>query len=344
MSAHSRRKAEHLDLAATDAVAFKGKTTLFDEVHLTHDALPELHVDHIDLATPLVGRTLAAPLLIAGMTGGVDRAVDINRDLAAVAQELGLGFGLGSMRPMLEDGVTDGYLVRDVAPDAVILGNIGVVQARQASIEQLRDLIGRSGVDALAIHLNPGQEVVQPGGDTDFRGGIEAIGRLGSELGTPIVVKETGCGLSGSVGERLVAAGVRWVDTGGAGGTSWVGVETLRARATRSLGELYWDWGIPTAASVAQLAPTGLNIIATGGVRHGLDIARAIALGARAGGMARPFLMAWNQGGRDAVRDLATRVVNEIRVAHLLTGSANPAELRNKPTVLGAELRRWVET
>ncbi len=342
MSAHTRRKGEHLDLAATDAVSFRGKTTLFDEVQLVHDALPELALSEIDLCTPLLGTELRAPLMIAGMTGGIDRAEAINRDLVSVAQELGIAFGFGSMRPLLENGVTAGYRLRDTAPDALLVGNLGVVQAAAASTAQLVDLVGETGVNALAIHLNPGQEVVQPEGDEDFRGGLDAIARLVQELPVPIVVKETGCGISRSVATRLVRVGVRWVDVGGAGGTSWVGVETLRARATRSLGELYWDWGIPTAASVAQLAGLDLRIIATGGVRHGLDVARAISLGATAGGMARPFLMAWNEGGRQGALDKARAVIHEIRIAHLLTGSRDSHELFDKPVVLGAELQRWL--
>ena len=342
MSNHTRRKADHLDLASTDRVAFRGKTTLLEQVELMHDALPELHRSDIDLSTDLAGTRLRAPLVIAGMTGGLARAESINRDLASVAEELGIGFGFGSMRPLLEDGVTDGYKVRDVAPTTAIFGNLGVVQAAGSSTQQLNDLVGTTGVSALCIHLNPGQEVVQPGGDEDFRGGLDAIARLVAELSVPVIVKETGCGLSRSVGERLRRVGVEWVDVGGAGGTSWVGVETLRARATRTLGELYWDWGIPTAASVGLLAGLDLGIIATGGVHNGLDAARAIALGARAAGMARPFLMAWNEGGRDAVAERAQAVITEIHTAHLLTGSATPAQLRTRPVVLGPDLQRWL--
>jgi isopentenyl-diphosphate delta-isomerase len=343
MPDHAGRKADHLDLCATDDVAFQGKTTLFDEVEFVHDALPELSVDEIALGTDLVGKRLRAPLVIAAMTGGLDRAEAVNRDLASVAQEHGIGFGFGSMRPMLENGVTAGYLVRDVAPDALLLGNLGVVQARGTSTAQLIDLIGRTGVDALCVHLNPAMEVIQSGGDRDFRGAMDTIVRLHEELPVPIVVKETGCGLSRALGFRVAGVGVKWVDTSGAGGTSWVGVETLRARAqTKELGERFWDWGIPTAASVVQLDGIGLGIIATGGVRHGLDVARAIALGATAGGLARPFLQAWNAGGRAAASDAAAEAIAELRLACLLTGSRTPEDLRKKPIVIGSRLERWV--
>ncbi|TNE89187.1 MAG: type 2 isopentenyl-diphosphate Delta-isomerase [Deltaproteobacteria bacterium] len=340
---HSSRKGEHLDLCATDDVAFKGKGTLFDEVELVHDSLPEMAVSEVDLSTRLVGKVLRAPMVIAAMTGGVDRAEAVNKDLASVAEEHGIAFGFGSMRPLLEDGDTTGYLVRDVAPNAVVFGNIGVVQARDASIEALRAMLGTAGCDALCVHLNPAQEVVQPEGDDDFRGGLDTLQRLAEELDVPVIAKETGCGLSRSVGERLVRAGIGTVDVSGAGGTSWVGVETLRARArTRSLGELFWDWGIPTAGSVAQLADLPLDVIATGGMRHGLDIARALALGATAGGMARPYLMAWNDGGRDAASAMADQIATEIRIALLLAGAKNAEELRAKPVILGERLLRWV--
>jgi isopentenyl-diphosphate delta-isomerase len=338
-----QRKNEHLDLCATDAVAFRGRTPLFEEVQLVHDALPELAVSEVDLTTRLVGRTLRAPLVIAAMTGGTDRAAEVNLALASVAEELGVAFGFGSMRPLLQDPRAPGYDVRRVAPTATLLGNLGVVQARERSTAEIADLVARVGCDALCVHLNPAMEVIQPEGDDDFRGGLATIERLAAALPVPVIVKETGCGLSRSVGQRLVAAGVRAVDTSGAGGTSWVGVETLRARArTRRLGELFWDWGIPTAASVAQLSGLPLEVIATGGVRDGLDVARALALGATAGGVARRFLMALNEGGRDGARDAVAEVIDEVRVACLLTGSRTPADLARQPIVVGPQLARWV--
>lgn len=339
----SQRKAEHLDLCIDGEVGFRTKTNLLEEVELVHDALPELALSDIDLRTSLCGRTLRAPLIIAAMTGGVDRAEAINRDLASVAEELGIGFAFGSQRPLLTRGVEAGYRVRDVAPTALVLGNIGLVQAVQTPTAQLADLVAHTGVDALAVHLNPAMEVVQPEGDDDFRGGLETIARLVAELSVPVMVKETGCGLSRHVGRRLVALGVRTVDVSGAGGTSWVGVETRRAADERQmLGDRFWDWGVPTAASVAQLSGLNLEIVATGGVGDGLSVARALALGATAGGVARTFLQAWSRGGRDELRRAAERVIAEIRVALLLSGARTPAELAARPLSLGARLRRWV--
>lgn len=336
------RKDDHIQLCVAEDVGFQQKTTLLEEVELVHDALPELAVGDVDLGMSLFGRTLRAPLIIAAMTGGTARATTINRDLALVAQELGVGFAFGSQRPLLVKGIRDGYDVRDVAPDALVLGNIGVVQARETPTPRLRALLDETGADALCVHLNPAMEVVQPEGDDNFRGGLDTIRRLVEELGRPVIVKETGCGLSRRVGERLHAVGVRWVDTSGAGGTSWVGVETRRAAAgQRALGARFWDWGIPTAASVAQLDGLGLGIVATGGVADGLDAARAIALGATCAGIARPFLKAQAEG-LDALRAAVAQTIAELRVACLLTGSRTPADLRRAPLVLGPRLRRWV--
>ena len=343
MSDHGTRKADHLDLCSSDQVAFKQRTTLLEEVTLIHDALPEMAMHDVDLSTELVGKSLKAPVVIAAMTGGIERAATINRDLAQVAEALGFAFGFGSMRPLLDDPAALGYQVRDVAPNALLFANLGIVQARDASTAQVARLVESTGCDAICIHLNPAMEIIQPNGDDDFRGGYETISRLIKELPCPVIVKETGCGMSRRLAKRLVDIGVEHVDVSGAGGTSWVGVETLRARArSQRLGELYWDWGVPTAASVAQLTDLGLSIIATGGVQHGLDIARAIALGATAGGMARPFLTAWNEGGIDAAMESGREVVDAIRVAHVLTGSRDSNALRNQPIELGPSLARWV--
>lgn len=249
----------------------------------------------------------------------------------------------------VRQGVNSTYRVRDVAPGALVLGNVGVVQARAMSTRDVRALVDEVGADALCVHLNPAMEIVQPEGDRDFRGGLETIARLVRELGKPVVVKETGCGIAPHVGARLKGAGVAHVDVSGAGGTSWVGVETRRAEDQgdargRALGEALWDWGVPTAASVALLAPLGFEtLIATGGVASGLDVARAIALGASAAGIARPVLRALVSGGRDAAGALLDSVLAELRAAMLLTGSATIADLRRAPRVLGGELRAWVE-
>lgn len=349
MSEIGQRKADHLALCATDEVAFRSKTTLFEQVRFVHDALPDLDASAIDTRTTLLGKPLRAPLVIAGMTGGTDEARRINQELSAIAEERGYGFGLGSQRAMhvrAETGPT--YAVRDRAPTTLVLGNLGVVQARDMSTDEVLGLVQGVGADALCVHLNPAMELVQPGGDRDFRGGLDTIARLVRELPVPVVVKETGCGLSSHVGKRLLGVGVRHVDVSGAGGTSWVAVETKRAEAasdagSRALGEALWDWGIPTAASVGALAPLGFDsVIATGGIQTGLDVARALALGAHAAGIARPALKAFVAGGRAGAAAFFEGLEAELRAVMLLTGSSDLSALRRAPTVLGSELRAWV--
>lgn len=349
MSTIGQRKADHLALCATDEVAFKDKTTLLGDVRLVHDALPDLDARAIDTSCQLLGKKLRAPIVIAAMTGGTEEAARVNRELASIAEERGYGFGLGSQRAMhvrAESAPT--YAVREVAPKTLLLGNVGVVQARAMKTSEVQALVDGVGADALCIHLNPAMELVQPGGDRDFTGGLETIARLVRELHVPVVVKETGCGLSRSVGKRLRSVGVRHVDVSGAGGTSWVGVETKRAEAAedgaaRALGAALWDWGIPTAASVGMMAPLGFTtIVATGGIATGLDVARAIALGATAAGIARPALKALSSGGREGVNAFFDAVENELRAAMLLTGSRDLDALRAAPRVLGSDLRTWI--
>lgn len=340
----SQRKKDHLALCAGPNVAFRNKTTLLEEVELVHQALPEMHADEVDARVDLLGKTLAAPVIIAAMTGGTDKAAEINRDLARAADELGLGFGLGSQRAMFERPDTAWtYQVREVAPDVLLLGNLGMVQARQMSTQQIADLCGEVGADALCIHLNPAMEIVQPGGDRDFRGGLDVLARLVQELPIPVVAKETGCGLSRAVGERIAQTGVRTVDVSGAGGTSWVAVEEHRAVDAdwKAVANELWDWGIPTAASVLQLDGLGLDVIATGGVRTGLDAARAVALGATAAGMAAQVLRAHKAGGYEGAKQLLQRVVMTVRSVMLLTGCRTVQEFRHAPRILGPDLERW---
>lgn len=350
MSGIGQRKADHLALCATGDVGFRTATTLLENVRLVHCALPELDANAVDPGITLFGKRLAAPLVIAAMTGGTDEAKRINRELASIAEERQIGFGLGSQRAAIARGESarESYRVRDVAPTTLVLGNLGVVQAKAMNSAEVAALARDVGADALCIHLNPAMELVQPGGDRDFTGGLDTVARLTRELELPVVAKETGCGLSREVGEKLARAGVRHVDVSGAGGTSWVAVETHRAKAegdTRAfaLGEAFWDWGIPTAASVALLAPLPFQtVIATGGVATGLEIAKCLALGATACGIARPMLRALHEGGRAGALDYVDRVIAELRAAMVLTGCRTTADLRHVPRVVIGELRDWL--
>ena len=342
----ARRKADHLEVAASGRADF-AKTTLLEHVHLVHQALPELALDEIDLATELVGKRLRAPLVITGMTGGTALAAAVNRDLARAAQAAGVALGVGSQRAMDEHPeLAATYLVRDVAPDVVLLGNVGAVQALALGPARVVELARRIGADALAIHLNPGQEMIQDRGDRDFRGALDAIRRIIDASPIPVIVKETGCGLSAEAARALAGAGVHTVDVAGAGGTSWVAVEAVRAAAgsgEAALGAELWDWGIPTAVAVVACVRARHTVIASGGLRSGLDVARALALGARAGGMAAPMLRAQRAGGADGVREQIERVVASIRTVCLLTGCRAAADLARAPRHLGAPLRAYLE-
>ena len=342
------RKGDHLTLCATEDVGFRRATTLLEDVRLIHDALPELSIDEIDLRVRVLGKTLRAPIIIASMTGGTDEAARVNRELASIAEERGYGFGLGSQRAMMKrpDSAAS-FVVRDVAPSTLVLGNVGGVQAAKSTTDEIRALVQHVGADALCVHLNPAMEVVQPEGDRDFRGVAEGIGRLVRELEIPILAKETGCGIGPVAAKKLRAVGVRHVDVSGAGGTSWVGVETKRAQgrdaSKHALGEAFWDWGVPTAVSTAVCAAAGFTtVVATGGITRGLDVAHAIALGASAAGIARPVLRALHEGGRAGAVQFLEGVEAELRTAMLLCGAGNVAALREAPRVVGGELAVWL--
>lgn len=341
-----QRKADHIDLCSTGDVAFSGKTTLLDQVELLHDALPELHVDQVDTSTTILGKPLRAPIIIAAMTGGTERAVAINRELASIAEERGYGFGLGSQRPMLSSPQDPSYCVRDIAPNCLLLGNLAAVQARDLPPDRLSALVETVGADALCLHLNPAMELIQTEGDRDFTGVLDALAKLNETLTVPVIAKETGCGISPSVAARLAAAGIRHLDVSGAGGTSWVAVETQRADdAHRTIGETLREWGVPTAASICYAHATEPHfdtIIATGGIKTGLDIARSIALGAHAGGIARPILQAQQSGGREKVIALLNTIESELRSTMLLVGAANIDALRASNFVARGELRDWL--
>jgi isopentenyl-diphosphate delta-isomerase len=338
------RKDEHLTLCAESDVEHRS-ATLLDEVQLYHDSLPELALSEIDLSRDWFGRRLAAPIVITGMTGGTSAASTLNRALATAAQKFGLAMGVGSQRAMLVDpGCSASFRVRDVAPDIVLFANLGAVQVRDAGLAAVEDLVADIHADALCVHLNPAQELVQDEGDRDFRGCQDAIAELRANLAVPLIVKETGCGMGPATLARLKAAGVQWVDVSGAGGTTWTGIEGLRgSERQRALGSELRNWGIPTAASVIFARRAGLSVIASGGLRSGLDCARAIAIGADAAGIALPMLRAFSADGLDGVLRATGALVEALRATALLTGARDLDGLRRVPQRIGPALQHWID-
>jgi isopentenyl-diphosphate Delta-isomerase len=292
------RKADHIRLCLEDRVQCQTVTTGLERYRFRHCCLPDLDPQDIDLTTPFLGKTLQAPLLISSMTGGTAQAQLINQRLATVAQAFGLAMGVGSQRVALEKPeVIPTFAVRSQAPDILLLANVGAVQLNYGyGVEECRRLVDMLEADALILHINPLQEWIQPQGDTNFRGLWQKIGHLCAQLPVPVIAKEVGNGISGAMAQRLLEVGVRAIDVAGAGGTSWARVEGARGQTElqRQLGATFGDWGIPTADCVQQvraIAPQ-VPLIASGGLRNGLDAAKVLALGANVAGLAQPFLVA----------------------------------------------------
>jgi isopentenyl-diphosphate delta-isomerase len=342
-----QRKNSHLDLCATEEVEPSGNSALFDDVRLAHCALPEMAVADVDCSVPLFGKRLRYPLLMTGMTGGTERAHAVNVELASAAEEWGVAFGVGSQRAMSElPEKAWTFQVRQAAPTAVLIGNIGVVQAAAIGVDGVRRLFDAISADGMAVHLNVGQELIQPEGDRDFSSGLKTIEGLVQKMGDRLLVKETGCGISPAVAQKLRDIGVKHIDVSGLGGTSWIRVEQLRAQGhLAKMGALFSQWGIPTAAAVAsgrKAVGEGVSIIASGGVRDGLDVAKAVALGADIAGMALPFFRAQQAGGRKEIMLLLESITAAFTYTLVLTGSKTPRQLRDCPKVITGALKEWM--
>ncbi|MGC9075802.1 MAG: type 2 isopentenyl-diphosphate Delta-isomerase [Conexivisphaera sp.] len=352
MSEVTRRKDEHLDIAISEDVEASAQTTWLEHVHLVHRALPDIDLDEVDTSLEILGKRLRLPILIDSMTGGSERGAKVNEDLASVAAELGIGMGVGSQRAALVDGRLRSTfsVVRDVAPDILVYANIGAQQLAEVGVEGAKACVDMVRADALAVHLNPLQEAVQLEGDPKYRGVLDVIANVVEKVGVPVIVKEVGSGLSREVAALLASVGVRGFDVSGVGGTSWARIESIRSSRSGApekarLGESFRDWGIPTAASIIEVRSVTKDlVIASGGIRSGLDVAKSIAIGADAAAMALPALRALSKGGRDGLKALITSAAEELRLAMFLTGSRSLRELRHARYVLTGELAEWVRS
>ncbi len=337
LSKTQKRKKEHLELCLDTNNVTSSLSTGLDRYRFVHNALPELDIGEIDVSTTFLGKRLNAPILISSMTGGFDLARKVNRNLAGAAQQLGIAMGVGSQRVAIEEPSTAvSFQVRDLAPDILLLGNLGAVQLNYGyGIDQCRRAVEMIGADALILHLNVLQEAVQPEGNRNFKGLTEKIAAVCRELKVPVVAKEVGNGISVEAALRLQRAGVKAIDIAGRGGTSWSAVEAQRAaRQGKPADRTFADWGIPTEEALVSVrhALPDLPLIASGGIRTGVDIAKAIALGADIAAFGQPLLAAALESSAKVVEFIGG-IIHELKVSMLCVGAANLQALRRAPLV-----------
>lgn len=342
-----KRKQEGIDIPLNRDVQAKTTSTFLEYVKLIHDAIPELNFSDIDTTAMFLGRRFSAPLIIDSMTGGTEKALLINGRLAELAESYSLPMGVGSQRAgLVSEKLADSYTIaRKNAPNAFLIANIGGAQLSSGlSIDKVKKLVDMIGADALVIHLNPLQELVQPEGEPRYSGVLRCISDLVKVIGVPVMAKEVGAGISREAALKLSEVGVSAINVAGAGGTSWAGVEKVRAESASEslktrLGELFWDWGIPTALSiiVVRRALTKLPLIASGGIRNGLEIAKCIAIGADMCAMAYPFLVNAVQS-KEALYQFADTVIAELKSTMFLVGAADLNALKSTKYILTGEL------
>jgi isopentenyl-diphosphate delta-isomerase len=345
----SSRKLDHLRICAEEDIE-RGDAGMGD-IRIVHNALPECDMGNIDLSTRFLSHHFSSPLFISAMTGGHPGTKEVNARLARIAEQFGLGMGVGSQRAALENPqLADTFsVVRDEAPHAFLVANLGVVQLRDHGIAWAEEAVEMIGADALAIHLNFLQEAIQPEGDHNAAGCLAAIEELCAGIKTPVIVKETGCGISAETARQCWGAGVRAIDIGGWGGTSWAAVESVRAEKSRRkedrrlklLGEDLTGWGIPTVVSLAEVLSTGSPVIVSGGVRTGLDIAKGLALGADLCGMALPLLKP-ALAADEALAERVESIHHELAVVMFLAGAARVADLRKARLYVTGKTRQMI--
>jgi isopentenyl-diphosphate delta-isomerase len=324
------RKRRHIDVCLTEAVEFQTVTTGLERYRLPYNALTQTDLESIELATSFLGAQLRAPVLIGPMTGGAELSGTVNRNLATAAQKLGIGMMLGSQRIMLTGSDSTTFHVRDVAPDVLLIGNIGLSQLTEDAVDDLVAALDQVGANALAVHTNPLQEAMQHKGDTDFSGSVTRLRDIAGSIGYPVMLKEVGHGIGAAAAAELVDCPLAAIDVAGAGGTSWARVEQYVR-----YGEIRYpalaEWGIPTAQALVEVRRTlpGMPLVASGGIRTGMDAAKALALGADAVSVARPLLAPAIESPA-AVMDWLERFIDELLICLHGCGAADLAELRDR--------------
>jgi isopentenyl-diphosphate delta-isomerase len=323
-----KRKIDHIRISVEENV--EAGSSGFENIRLIHEALPEIDFDKIDTEIEFLGKKLRYPLILEAMTGGVPSAKKINGDLASIAEKFGIGFGVGSQRMAIDNPeLAETYQVRDIAPGILLIANLGAVQLNYGyGLEECEKAIDMIDADALALHLNPLHELIQPEGNRDFSNLVEKINSISGKLKKPLIAKCVGSGISYETARNLRVSAI---DVGGSGGTSWSLIESHRGDAsTESLGKTFAGWGIPTAESIKEVSKLKIPLIGSGGIRTGIDAAKAIALGADCVGMALPVLREWSSNGKKGVEDFLDQFFTELKIAMFLTGSKNVRGLKGK--------------
>lgn len=352
MNETEKRKADHIRICLEKKPQAKQATTGFEDVYLVHNAVPEVDMESIKLSTTVFTHRFAAPLIVGALTGGTPEAQRINSTIAEAVETLGLGMGVGSQRAAIENArVAETFAVaRKKAPTAFLVANIGGIQlAHGYGLKEIKRAVEAIDADAVAVHLNALQEAVQPEGQTGFKGVVSKLKELVDTLDLPVIVKETGCGIAAEEARRLEALGVNGIDVSGLGGTSFAAVEYYRAiqncdTVRSTLGEAFWDWGIPTVASLVETVQTvKLPVIASGGVRTGVDAAKALALGASLVSFSQPVLEVAVKSVEET-RRLLSIMVEALKTAMFLVGAEEVAQLARKPLVITGRTAKWLKT
>ena len=343
-----KRKEDHIRICLGNQAHARNATSGFEDVQLVHRALPEVNKAKINLSTVFLGKKFSAPIIVGAMTGGTEQATQINASIAQAVEKLGLGMGVGSQRAAIEDQkLEETYAVtRKMAPNAFLIANIGGVQLVHGyGLKEVRKVIEMIDADAVAVHLNALQEAVQPEGQTNFKGVLVKIAEIAGALDTPVIVKETGAGISSEDAKALEDAGVKAIDVGGVGGTSFAAVEYHRTSTKKSLsGEAFWDWGIPTAVSLIETVQTvKLPVIASGGLRSGTDVAKTLALNATLASISQPILQTAVVGTKET-EDKLSCLIEELRNALFLVGAEKISDLAHTPIVIMGKTGEWLQT